>query len=71
MGILQREVFYFLAFLVEKKVATGFLRDVDSEVVHGLFSFLLGVGFKQVSSLHGLTLYSLGDKWSLGVNRGP
>jgi uncharacterized protein YcsI (UPF0317 family) len=63
MGIVQGEGFYFLAFFVEKKITTGFLfrhrrislrlRDINTEVKHDSISFLLGCGFKQVSSLHG------------------
>jgi hypothetical protein len=71
MGIVQRKTFGFLAFVIEEEVTARFLRDVNAEAKHGSFSFLLGDNSKQVSSLQGSNPYSLGDKWSLDINRGP
>ena len=71
LGMVQRKPFDFLAFLIEEEVAARFLRDVNTEVKHGGFSFLLGDDSKQVSSLQRSNPYSLGDKWSLDLNRGP
>ena len=53
LGIVQRKGFYIPTFLVEDEIATGFLREVNTEVEHDSFSFLLVVAFEQVSSLHG------------------
>lgn len=71
MGIVQKKTFGFLASLIEEEVTARFLRDVDTEVKHGWFSFFLGDGSKQVPSLQRSNPYSLGDKGSLGINRGP
>jgi len=60
-----------LAFLIEEEVTARFLRDVNAEVKHGGFYFLLGDDSKQVPSLQRSNPYSLGDKWSLDINRGP
>jgi hypothetical protein len=46
MGIIQRKGVYLLTFWVQDEIATGFLRDVNTEVEHDLFSFLLGDGFE-------------------------
>ena len=55
MGIVQREAFGFLAFLIEEEVTARFLRDVNAEVKHGAFSFLLGDDSKQVPPCNDLT----------------
>jgi hypothetical protein len=57
-----------LTFFIEDEIATGFFRNINAEAEHNGFSFLWGNGFKQVASLRGSNSYSLGDKWSLGVN---